>query len=160
KPESQLLGGGVNATIDGYRAILSEDAKKFGVGASFSTMADAMPYKVEFEGNRRLIGKDSLSTEHLEIEARIEKQWLSIEGNQRLGADRFMLYTKNKSSRYLAYRIETAVSDPGPCRSKGVTPQNAIALRPQEEISRGECLWSRGFFVTIKRVEIMEIPAL
>src|SRR5262249_23057670 len=35
-----------------------------------------------------------------------------------------------------------------------------IALRPHEEITRSECLWTAGFSLSVRKVEVMEIPAL
>jgi hypothetical protein len=159
KPETHDLTKAMTETIDGYKAILTEDSKKFGAGVTVSSLADPMPYKVELEGNQRLIGKDNLQTPHLEISAKVEKQWSQMGGNQGIGVDQFLLTIKNKTNRYVAYRVQTEVPDPRVCRSKGVIPHNAIALKPQEEITRAECLWTRGFFATIKRVEVMELPA-
>jgi hypothetical protein len=159
KPETRDLTKSMTETVDGYKAIISEDSKKFGAGVTISSLADPMPYKMEFEGNHRLIGRDNLQTTHLEISAKVEKQWSQMGGNQGIAVDQFLLTIKNKTNRYLAYRVQTEVPDARVCRSKGVIPHNAIALKPQEEITRTECLWGRGFFTTIKRVEVMELPA-
>jgi hypothetical protein len=160
RPEANESGTSLANTLAGYKVILQEDSKHFGVGVNLSALMQPFPYHLEFEGSHRLIGKDSLSTEHLEIEARIEKQWTNMGGNQGFGTDQFLLTIKNKSSKHVAYRVDTEVPDLRVCRSKGPVPHNAIALRPNEEITRSECLWSRGFSAIIRRVEVMEIPSL
>src|SRR5262249_46883185 len=150
KPEARDLTKAMTETVDGYKAILTEDAKKFGAGISVGALADPMPYKLEFEGNHRLIGRDKLETSHLEISARVEKQWSQMGGNQGIAVDQFLLTIKNKTNKYVAYRVQTEVPDARVCRSKGIIPHNAIALKPLEEITRTECLWGRGFFAMIK----------
>jgi hypothetical protein len=161
KPEARTVGMAMGATPEGYKAIVTEDARRFGVGVDVSQLAEPFPYHVEFEGSHRLVGRDSLDTPHLQIGARIEKQWANMGGNQGFGADQFLLTVKNKTGHALAYRIQTEVPDRRACRMLGATPHNAIALRPAEELTRTECLWGgHGFFVAVRRVEIMEIPAL
>ena len=159
KPETRDLTKSMTETVDGYKAILTEDSKKYAAGISVSALADPMPYKLEFEGNHRLMGRDSLQTPHLDISARVEKQWSGMGGNQGIAVDQFLLTIKNKTNKYVAYRVVTEVPDARVCRNKGVIPHNAIALKPQEEITRTECLWTRGFFAIIKRVEVTEVPA-
>src|SRR5262249_50049503 len=95
KPEARDLTKSMTGTIDGYKAIISEDAKKFGAGVTISSLADPMPYKMEFEGNHRLIGRDNLQTSHLEISAKVEKQWSQMGGNQGIAVDQFLLTIKN-----------------------------------------------------------------
>src|SRR5262249_43606181 len=75
RPEARDMNAALTQSTDGYKALLAEDAKKFGAGISLATLAEPMPYKLEFEGNQRLVGKDGMQTQHLEIRARVEKQW-------------------------------------------------------------------------------------
>jgi hypothetical protein len=158
KPEARDLSRSMTETPDGYKAIVTADARRFGVGVTISALADPLPYHLEFEGDHRLVGKDSLQTASLEISARVEKQWSQMGGDQGIGVDQFLLTIKNKTDHHLAYRVQTEVPDARVCRSKGVMPHNAIALKPHEQVTRSECLWARGFFANVRRVEVIELP--
>lgn len=143
-----------------FQSLVKQDAKRFGVSSDITDLAKPFAYSSELPKPTRLLGRDGLSTKHLEIKARIEKQWTDMAGGQGFGADQFLLTIRNKTQRYLIYRVETDVPDPRMCRSLGALGHNAIALKPQEEVTRAECLWSRGFALFVKKVEVIEVPAI
>ncbi len=147
-------------TLAGYRALVAEDARKFGVGVQESALAEPFPYQIEFQGAQRLSDRDTLATAHLQIGARVEREWRQMAAKGGIGVDQFLLTIQNRTSRYLAYRVVTDVPDPRACRSMGAVSQNAIALRPSEQVVRAECVWSRGFSVLLRKVEVMEIPSV
>ena len=106
------------------------------------------------------VEKDTLDTAHLRLTTRVMKEWAQTETGQRYRYEHTVLGITNKSDKYLAYRVETAVDHPEKCMSKGALAQNAVALAPGESLERTECLWRPHATVTVKRVEVMELPQI
>jgi hypothetical protein len=138
-----------------YAQLVAQTAKSFGVGADLNGLSQHFPYMVEYEGAQALAPRAALSTPHIELKAAIEH--VQFDG---VGADQLVLHIRNRSTSYVAYRVTTEIPHSETCRSKGVLPQNAIALRPGQEIKRVECLWADHGVVIVRRVEVIEVPAL
>ncbi len=75
-------------------------------------------------------------------------------------ADHLVLAIQNRGDNYLAYRIQTRVPDEPRCETKGDAPHNAIVLEPHQTIRRTECLYRSDERISVRRIEVMEIPRL
>ena len=145
-----------------YKALLVEDAKKFGVSAP-DPKSFAQPFAlfVEFTGRQRLQPRKDggLETKHLKISLEITKEWAQAAGGG-FTTEHAVVRIQNKTDKYLAYNVVTEASDPRRCLNKGDIPQNAIALTPQEEVVRTECTVDTTTAIWVVKVEVMEIPSL
>ncbi len=144
-----------------YKAALDEDAKKFGAPPiAVDAIGDPFKHVVELSGDRPIRAGETFETGHLKISAAVIKEWASSGAGQGFRADHLVLSIANRTDRPLAYRVDTKVSTPEKCRSKGTISQNAVALDAGEKISRTECLWHPGENLKIERVEVIELPKL
>ncbi len=143
-----------------YQGTLAQDARAFHIAIpTFEDMARPNPYFEEFKGKRRLKTGDPMDTPHLKLSVEVTKMRASIDG-QAVGSDHVVLKIENKTGKYLAYRAETTISDKDKCASKGDLPQNAIVLRPNQTISRTECLYRNDGVLDVTHVEVIELAAL
>ncbi len=145
-----------------FKALLVEDAKKFGVTAPDpKELAQPFALYTEFAGRQRLSARKEggLETKHLKISLEIAKEWTQAPGGG-FTTEHAVVRIQNKTDKYLAYRVVTEASDPRRCLNKGEIPQNAIALTPQEAIARTECTVDSTTAIWVTRVEVMEIPSL
>ena len=142
-----------------YRAMVEQDAKTYGVPAPTSEQIRAPnPYFEEVLGRRRIKAKQSVETPHLKITLLIQKENAATEG-QAFGYEHLVLRIENLSAKYLAYRVETEVSDKKRCANKGTIPHNAIVIEPNQTIERTECLY-REDAVDVTHVEVIEMSPL
>jgi hypothetical protein len=145
-----------------YKALLTEDAKKYGVTAPDpKDFARPFPRSVEFAGRQRLSARKDggLETKHLKISLEVTKEWAQAAGGG-FTTEHAVVRIVNKTDKYLAYHVVTDVSDPRRCLSKGDITQNAIALTPQEEVARTECTIDPTTAIYLLKVEVMEVPPL
>jgi hypothetical protein len=144
-----------------YKASLDDDAKKLGAPPiTVDAIGDPFKHVVELSSSRPIRAGESIETGHLRITAAVIKEWASSGAGQGFRADHLVLSITNRTDRPLAYRVDTKVSTPEKCRSKGSIAQNAIALDAGEKIERTECLYHKGETLTIQRVEVIELPKL
>lgn len=144
-----------------YRALLEQDANAFGIPVVHpEEMARPFPYFQEGGGGEhKLKVGGSMQTPHLRLSLIVRKEAGSMEG-QAYSADHLVLRIDNLTGKTLAYRVETAVPDEERCASKGVIAQNAIVLFPNQSVSRTECFFRADQRITIKSIEVMEVPRL
>jgi hypothetical protein len=143
-----------------YQGMIEQDAKALGTKApTFDEMAQPFPYFDELKVKRRLRPNDAFDTPHLRIVLDVGKIRAVVEG-QAFSSDHLLLKITNKTDKHLAYRVETRVPDPEKCGSKGDLIHNTIALKPNETITRSECLYRRDVAVDLVHVEVIEMPAL
>jgi hypothetical protein len=148
--------------VEYYKALLTEDAKKYGVTAPDpKDFAQPFALFVEFTGRQRLQARKEggLETKHLKITLEITKEWAQAPGGG-FATEHAVVRIANKSDKYLAYRVVTEPSDVRRCLNKGEIPQNAVALTPQEEVARTECMIDQTTAIYVVKVEVMEIPPL
>lgn len=145
-----------------YKAVIEEDAKKYGVPAlDPATLAEPLTYASELDAPRTLkVEHGKLETPHLVLATHVAKEWGSPGGGQRFRFEHIILRITNRTQRPLAYRVETAINHPEQCRSAGALAHNAIALAPGETVERTECLWHKNATLTVRAVEVMELPML
>lgn len=144
-----------------YRATIEQDAKAFGVPAPTpGELAAVFPYVHERPSKPRLRVGSTLRTSHLRLSLVLRREEGAVEGQQSFRADHLVLEIENRTSRHLAYRVNTRVVDAGRCEAKGTIAHNAIALRPRETVARTECLFQKAASVDVVDIEVMEIPAL
>lgn len=142
-----------------YRSVVEESARRLGVKpAAVRELWRVNPHFVEFTGQQRLNLRGELETEHLRLRAVSRKIWVGDEGSEGYRTEHLLLQISNRSQRHLAYQVVTQVA--GRCSVKGVNPQNALALRPGEEIQRTECVLNGAGPLLVRRVEVMEISPL
>jgi hypothetical protein len=141
-----------------FRSLAEEDAAKVHLGKDvLGSLRMSNPYFAEFSGYQRLKIGGALETSHLKLQALSENLWVGDEG-QGYRTFHVVLKIKNKTDKYLAYRITTTIS--GRCNGKGIVQHNALALRPNEEIQRTECLHNGAGSLVVKQVDLMEISPL
>jgi hypothetical protein len=143
-----------------FRALLEEDAKRFGVApVSEEKLAQPLTYADELPSSKTMKPeRDTLETAHLKLTTRVVKEWSTTPAGEGFRSEHIVLGITNRSDRPLAYRVETAVSHPERCKSKGALVHNAMALKPGETLARTECLWQPHATLTIKHVEVIELP--
>jgi hypothetical protein len=143
-----------------YRATVEQDARSFGIPLPVADeMARPFPYFDEWSAERKLKVGGSMQTDHLRLSLIVKKEAGSMAG-QLYRADHLVLQIENLSDHYLAYRVQTHVSDEKRCDTKGDTPHDAIVIEPHQTIRRTECLYRSDEKVDIRGVEVMEIPQL
>jgi hypothetical protein len=74
--------------------------------------------------------------------------------------DHLLLRIENRTGKYLAYRVQTAVTDPHKCTTKGDLAHNALVLEPHQTIERTECLYRADEVIEVTRVEVIELDPL
>ncbi len=143
-----------------YQGQIETDAAKFKVAApTMAELREPNGYFAELTERRRLKFKDPVDTAHLRISLEVVKRKATIEG-QTFSFDHLVLRMQNKTPRFLAYRVETAVADKTRCSTKGDIPHNAIVIDPDDTIMRTECLYRNDPGVDLVRVEVIELLPL
>ncbi len=166
KPVAPPAERAVNTTLrytEGYfKATLDEDRKRFQLPSpSLDSTRAPLPYANELAAPRTMKAeKDQLDTPHLHLSTRVSKEWAATGTAQRIRVEHMMLSITNKSTRPIAYRIQTKPSNVGHCRSMGAMSQNAIALKPGETSQRSECLWAKGATLEVEAIEVVELTDL
>jgi hypothetical protein len=142
-----------------YRALLEEDAKRFGVAPfDVSQMLAPANYQAEFRGAQTL-GKRPMMTNHLKIAVRSERVRVGTTESG-FSVEHLVLRIENTSDKPIAYVVETKLTDPKGCSGKGDMGHNAIALKPHESIDRTECIYARWNELRVTRVDVMELTLL
>lgn len=159
-PPESLMNSELKYSHPVYRALIEQDAKAFGAPAPrFEDLTAPFPYFDEMHGRRRLKVGAPVETAHLRLLLTVEKKQANVDG-QSYRTDHLILHIENRSDKFLAYRVVTAVPDKQKCLSKGEVPHNAIVLQPKEAIERSECLFRSNEAVDLTAVEVMELPEL
>jgi hypothetical protein len=143
-----------------YRAMLETDAHSFKVPVpSLSELGQPNLYSLELGDRRKLKLKKDLETNHLRLSLAVAKKSAHLEG-QSYAVDHLVLKIENRTGKYLAYRVQTAVSDRDKCASKGDLPHNALVITPHQTIERTECLYRVDENIDVVRVEVIELLPL
>lgn len=145
-----------------YMATLEEDAKAVKLPTpKIEQMAAPLPFFDELPAGKTLkADRDQIDTPHLHLATKVVKEWSTTGSAQQMRIEHIMMTITNKTERPLAYRVETGVGDGKRCRSKGVLTQNAIALRPNETVTRSECFWFKNATVDVKAIQVVELTDL
>jgi hypothetical protein len=154
-----LATGNLKYTEGFYRAQIEDDFKKLDVKpVPILEMTLPLPYADELsEAKHVKLDKDVVETPHLKLATHVQKEW-AVSGGQGFKYEHEVLEITNRSHKFIAYRVTTAVDQPAKCKTKGAMPHNSVALRPGETVRRTECLWRKDLDLTIKRVEVVELP--
>jgi hypothetical protein len=159
-PASMMLNSDMRFSPVFYRTQIEQDAKSYGIQVpSWDEITQPNPYFDELKGKQHLRIKASVETRHLRVSLEISKAISVIEG-QTMNADHLVLRIENRTPLYLAYRIQTSVTDKRRCSIKGEIPHNAMAIGPSQTIMRTECLYRKEESVDVNRIEVIEMPAL
>jgi hypothetical protein len=143
-----------------YKALIEEDATAFGVPVpSYEELQQPNAYFDELHQRQRLRLKVPVETRHLRITLDVSKETTIIESHS-LTSDHFVLRIENRTPYYLAYRVDTAVTDKQKCGLKAEIPHNAIAIEPEQTILRTECILRKDASIDLTRIEVIELPAL
>jgi hypothetical protein len=145
-----------------YKASLDEDSKRYGLKpTSVTELAQPLDYSDELDPPRKLkTDRDGLETPHLKLATHTRKEWASTADGQRFRYEHIILDITNRTDKPIAYRVQTEISHPEKCRTKGSIPHNALVLAPHQTVERTECLWRPGETITIKSVEVIELTEL
>jgi hypothetical protein len=143
-----------------YHALVETDARTFKVPIpSLEELGQPNKYFEELRTHHRLKTKGSVETAHLRLSMAVGKRTASLEG-QSFAVDHLLLRIENKSDRYLAYRVETSVTDKHKCASKGDLAHNALVLEPHQTIERSECLYRADEHIDVIHAEVIELDPL
>jgi hypothetical protein len=124
-------------------------------------VAKPLIYASELDAPRRMKSSgDSFETPHLKLRTLIIKEWATTESGQGFRYEHIALEITNRSAVPVAYRIPTEVSGTAKCKSKAALQHNAIVIKPGETVQRTECLYQPSTTITIKAVEVVELPPL
>jgi len=145
-----------------YKAELDEDAKRLGLPApDLATMAKPLPYFDETGAARRMKPEhDTLETPHLRLTTNVSKEWAMTPGGQGFRYEHIILNITNRGDRALAFNVRTSIGKGTRCREKGHMLYNALALEPGQTESRTECLWAPGSYLTVEKIEVIELGKL
>lgn len=139
-----------------HKAQVERDSQLAGVVFDYQLVLEPFPYKLELDVPKTLLPKkEGFSSEHLDISVHTAPEWAGG-----IKVDHLILKIKNKTRNYLAYRVETAVPNLRACREAAQLTHNAIGMRPEEEITRIECIYRPGENLVLKKVEVVELPAI
>ena len=159
-PPSVMINSEQRFSVLYYKALIEQDAKAFGIGApSYEDMAQPNAYFDELHGKQHLKLRAPIETRHLRITLEIAKETTTIEEHS-LTTDHLVLRIENRTPLYLAYRVETSMSDKAKCSLKADLPHNAMAIEPEQTVLRTECLYRKDAPVDVTRIEVIEMPAL
>jgi len=143
-----------------YRALIEQDAKFYGIPApSYEDLQQPNPYFDELREKQRLRIKAPIETRHLRVSLEVTKQVATLE-NHTLTSDHLTLRIENRTSMYLAYRINTSVPERGKCINKGNISHNAMMIEPNQTILRTECIYRKSEQVDVLSIEVIELPPL
>jgi hypothetical protein len=143
-----------------YRALLETDARSFKVPVpKLSELGRPNFYAEEFRGHRKLKLKGTIETPHLRLSLAVGRRTAHLEG-QSYAVDHLLLKIENRTGRYLAYRVQTSVTDKHKCQSKGDIPHNALVLEPHQTLERTECLYRADEQLDVMHVEVIELSPL
>ena len=149
---------GLRADSEHFKGLVTEAAKKYKLEKfDYQALKKGTPLVTEFSGDQEIKKKAPLETDHLKLQILTKQVEVGEEGNQ-LRMPHLVLSITNKTDKYLAYMVTTKVE--GECRKSGFLAHNAIALKPQEELLRTECLPRKKAAVHVTRVSLMEISPL
>jgi hypothetical protein len=145
-----------------YKAELEEDSKQLGLRTpDLTAMARPLAYFDESAAARRMKPeRDNLETPHLRLTTKVSKEWAMTPGGQGFRYEHIVLTITNRGDRPLAFRVATTVSKDPRCREKGHMLYNALALRPEQSESRTECLWAPNSYLTVDKIEVLELSDL
>jgi hypothetical protein len=159
-PVSMMVNSDMRFSPVFYRTQLEQDAKAFGIQTpAWDDITQPNPYFDELKEKQHLRIKAPIETRHLRVSLEIGKIASVLEG-QTMGADHLILRIENRTPLYLAYRIQTSVTERRKCANKGEIPHNAVAIGPNQTIMRTECLYRKDEAVDVNRIEVVEMPAL
>jgi hypothetical protein len=159
-PPSAMINSDMRFSVIYYKALIEQDAKAYGIVApSYDDLQQPNPYFDELRSRQHLRLKAPIETRHLRITLEIHKETTIIQKNK-LATDHLELRIENRTPLYLAYRIQTWMSDKKKCELKANLPHNAIAIEPEQTIMRTECLYRKDAKIDITRIEVIEMPAL
>lgn len=159
-PPSAMINSDMRFSVLYYKGMLESDAKSYGIQApAYEDLQQANPYFDELQGKQHLRIKAPIETRHLRITLEVSKQTTVIEAHS-LSTDHLVLRIENLTPIFLAYRIQTSVTDKQKCALKAELPHNAIALEPHQTTLRTECLFRKDARIDVTRIEVVELPAL
>jgi hypothetical protein len=159
-PPSAMINSEMRFSALYYKGLVEQDAKSYGIAPpSYEDLAQTNPYFDELHGKQKLRLKAPIETRHLRITLEISKQTTIIESHS-LSTDHLVLRVENLTPYFLAYRIQTTVSDKHKCAMKADLPHNAIALEPMQTMLRTECLYRKDAEIEVTGIEVIELPEL
>jgi hypothetical protein len=159
-PPSAMINSDMRFSVIYYKGLIEADAKSYGIEAPpYEDLQQSNPYFDELQGKQHLRIKAPIETRHLRISLEVSKQTTIIESHS-LSTDHLVLRIENLTPLYLAYRIQTTVTDKHKCVMKAELPHNAIALEPKQTTLRTECLFRKDAQIDVTRIEVIELPAL
>lgn len=159
-PPSAMINSEQRFSVLYYKALIEQDAKAYGIQApSYEDLAQPNAYFDELRTKQHLRIKAPIETRHLRISLEISKQTTTIESHT-LTTDHLVLRIENRTPLFLAYRVETSVSDRTKCVMKANLAHNAMALEPEQTVLRTECLYRKDAQIEVNRIEVIELPAL
>ena len=145
--ESELIAE-VAAAPAVYKDYLAKDAAEAGVPVpSLEDMTRTLPYR--FDDQRRIleVGDRPVTIAGLMFAITKTRNTLVLE-------------IENTTGVTVAYHVVTEPIPTTNCNSAQSLPFNALVLARGAKISRVECSWRAGMSLAIKRVELVEVPAL
>jgi len=159
-PPSAMINSDMRFSVAYYKGLIESDAKSYGIPApAYDDLCQPNPYFDELHDKQHLRIKAPIETRHLRITLEVAKETTTIESHS-LATDHYVLRIENRTPLYLAYRIQTSISDRGKCVNKATIVHNAIAIEPEQTIVRTECLYRKDATVDINHIEVIELPPL
>jgi hypothetical protein len=159
-PPEVLMNSVLKYSQPVWMALVETDAKNFKIPApTLQDLSQPNGYFHELTASRRLKVRTSLETAHLKISLEISKRRASMDG-QSFAMEHLVLRIENRTATYLAYRVDTTVTDRAKCSSKGDIPHNSLVLEPRQILLRTECLYRNDESVDVRNVQVIELPPI
>jgi len=154
------VGAALKYSMPIYQGILDEDAKRLDTPPLAALeIRQVNPYFEEWKGHRKLKARSVMQTAHFKITTQVSQEKATSDG-QAYRTDHLVLRIENLTPKFLAYRIDTKISNEKQCDRKGDIPHNALVIGPLQTIVRTECLYRADETIDVTRVEVIELPAL
>ena len=139
---------------------LQADAKRFDVPLEGTPYFAAFPVRVT-EGQWTLRARRGrLVTKELRLTTEVRTMDTPLGGIGTYRAQNLILNVENRTDQHIAFRVVTVPSGSQNCRPKAQLAQPTLVLGPREALSRTECLVKGRDTLTVRRIEVLLIPAV
>ena len=150
----------LTAAQQAFVKALRADAKRFDVPVEPARYFAPFPVWLT-KGQWKLRARQGrLLTKELRITTSVRTMDTPLGGLGTYRAQNLILTVENRTDHHIAFRVLTVPSGEHNCRPKAALAQPTLVLGPREALSRTECLVKGRDHLTIRRIDVMAIPAV
>jgi hypothetical protein len=152
QPADQLLAA-TDASPRAWRGYVERDAIAAGIPLPTpKDMSRRLPFRVDESHHTLEPGAAPIDLAGLRVSA----QLATVDGD-----DLIVLSIENLGSSYVAYRVVTRPNVSGTiCAGRSILPHNGMVIAPHATERRSECVFRRGMYLHVDRVDAVDLPPL